>query len=153
MAFGLSLVERINRARADLRLGVPIVLTGPNGAALVMAAETATADRLDALREPGLVLAITRYRAETLKARPYDGDLARIIVPHDGGLSGWPPWPTPQIIWVTLLKGSVSSCARDGKPDLHPLPPIALVKTPQLLPRRWCWRTLPPGLIDGDRAD
>ena len=53
-----------------------------------MAAETATADRLDAMRQPGLVLALTRHRAETLKARPYDGDVARISCRATAGL-GW----------------------------------------------------------------
>ncbi|MCL1627730.1 GTP cyclohydrolase II [Roseibaca sp. V10] len=147
MAFGLSLVERINRARADLRLGVPIVLSGPTGAAVVMAAETATADRLDALRAPCLVLAITRYRAETLKARPYDGDLARIIVPHDGGLSWLRAMADPADDLRHPMKGPFL-CARDGKADLHRTA-IALVKTAQLLPAALVLENPPAGLIDG----
>ena len=132
MAFGLSLAERINRARADLRLGVPILLHGPDGSALVIAAETVTAERLDAVRQPGLVLALTRHRAETLKARPYDGDLARIVVPHDGGLNWVRAMAEPADDLRHPMKGPFLS-ARDGSADLH-RSAIALVKTAQLLP-------------------
>jgi len=148
MAFGLSLVERINRARADLRLGVPIVLSGAQGAALVMAAETATADRLDALRDPGLVLAITRHRAETLKARPYDGDLARIIVPRDGGLGWLRAMADPADDLRHPMKGPFH-CARDGTADLHRAA-IALVKTAQLLPAALVLESPPAALIAGN---
>ncbi|CUX83744.1 MAG: GTP cyclohydrolase II RibA [Roseibaca calidilacus] len=148
MAFGLSLVERINRARADLRLGVPIVLSGAQGPALVMAAETATADRLDALRDPGLVLAITRHRAETLKARPYDGDLARIIVPRDGGLGWLRAMADPADDLRHPMKGPFH-CARDGTADLHRAA-IALVKTAQLLPAALVLESPPAALIAGN---
>ena len=49
---------------------------------LAAAVEMLSADRLAALRAAGpAVLAITARRAETLKARAYDGDLARVRVP------------------------------------------------------------------------
>jgi GTP cyclohydrolase II len=132
MAFGLTLVERINRARADLRLGVPIVLTGPEGHALVIAAETATRERLDAMRAPGLVLALTRHRAETLKARPYDGDLARILVPEGADLAWLRAMADPADDLRHPMKGPFQSM-REGSADLHRTA-LALVKTAQLLP-------------------
>ena len=87
MGLGLTPIEQLARARSDLRMGVAIALEGAGGAALVLAAETATEDRLDALRRRGpLDLAITGWRAATLKARAYDGDLARVAVPRDAGI-------------------------------------------------------------------
>ena len=71
MNLGPDINETLARARADLRIGVPVVLLSADGAALVMAAETAESARLEAMRARGLtpVLAITARRAETLKAR------------------------------------------------------------------------------------
>ncbi|MEL6601168.1 MAG: GTP cyclohydrolase II, partial [Pseudomonadota bacterium] len=84
MSLRLTAEERIARARADLRMGVPAVLTGQDPA-LVVAAETVSADRLADLNalDGALDLAITVRRAETLRARAYDGDVARIAVPAD----------------------------------------------------------------------
>ena len=85
MSLDPSPEEMIARARADLRLGVPVVLSDTTGAVLVAAAETVSAARFAELRAMGdpLVLAVTARRAATLRARPYDGDLARIRVPGD----------------------------------------------------------------------
>ena len=89
MALGLTPIEHLARARSDLRMGAAIALTGAEGAALVIAAEVATAERLADLRARGpLDLAITGWRAATLKARAYDGDIARVAVPRDAGI-GW----------------------------------------------------------------
>jgi len=74
--------ELVARARADLRMGVPVVLGDGDRAALVAAAETLTPDRLASLRALGApLLAITPRRAETLKARAYSDHVARVIVP------------------------------------------------------------------------
>ena len=80
MTLGLTPQERLARARADLRMGAAVVLEAPGAVALALAAETATAARLADLRARGPVdLAMTARRAATLKARAYDGDLARVI--------------------------------------------------------------------------
>ena len=72
-----------------MRIGVPIVLCGSDTSLLIVAAEVVTPERLAALRALGApVLAITSRRAETLKARAYDGDLARLAVPDEAG----PAW-------------------------------------------------------------
>ena len=81
--------ELAARARADLRMGVPVVLGAGESAALVAAAETLTPERLAALRALGApVLAITPRRAETLKARAYSDHVARLILPEDAD-AGW----------------------------------------------------------------
>ena len=54
----------------------------------MLAAEAATAERLAELRALGPVdLALTDWRAATLKARAYDGDLARVVLPRDADLA------------------------------------------------------------------
>ncbi len=86
MSLGPSIVERLARARADLRMGVPVALTEGGRGALVVAVETLSPERLAALRALGRPeLAITAWRAETLKARAYDNDLARLDIPASEG--------------------------------------------------------------------
>jgi GTP cyclohydrolase II len=80
-------IELLARARVDLRMGLPVVLKDDGAAALALAAESLSAGRLADLRALGNVtLALTARRAETLKARVYDGETARIIVPADADL-------------------------------------------------------------------
>lgn len=89
MPLAPTALERLNRARADLRMGLPVVLAADGRGALVAAAETLSPGRLAALRALGRPeLALTARRAATLKARAYDGDLARIPLPDGVG----PDW-------------------------------------------------------------
>ena len=133
MSLGLSIPERLTRARADLRMGVPVVLCGSQGAALVAAVETLDATRLADLRSLGPpVLAITARRAETLKARAYDGDLARIVPPSDTGLDWLRSVADPADDLRTPMKGPLQS-VRDGSPDLARAA-LGLAKTAHLLP-------------------
>jgi GTP cyclohydrolase II len=88
MSLTLAPAERLARARADLRMGAAVVLVSDAAAAVALAAETATAARLADLRGLGQVdLAITARRAETLKARAYDGDVARVALPGDADIA------------------------------------------------------------------
>ncbi len=134
MSLGLTLVEKINRARADLRLGVPVLLTSSEGKALVVAAEVLIPARLADLRGlgPGLVLALTRHRADTLKARAYDGDLARVIVPQEMGCDWLRALADPADDLRHPMKGPIMT-ERDGAVGLHRAA-LALAKSAQLLP-------------------
>jgi GTP cyclohydrolase II len=133
MSLGLSIPERLTRARGDLRMGVPVVLTGAGGAALVAAVETLDAARLSDLRGFGApVLAITERRATTLKARAYDGDLARIIPPRDADLAWLRAVADPADDLRTPMKGPLQS-ARDGGADLARAA-LGLAKSAHLLP-------------------
>jgi GTP cyclohydrolase II len=133
MSLRLSIAERLTRARADLRMGVPVVLCGAEGAALVAAVEALDADRLADLRGFGApVLAITARRAETLKARAYDGDLARILPPADADLAWLRAVADPADDLRVPMKGPLTS-ARDGRADLHRAA-LLLAKTAHLLP-------------------
>ncbi|MFO7757796.1 MAG: GTP cyclohydrolase II [Roseovarius sp.] len=134
MSLSPDLTEIIARARSDLRMGVPVVLCGADGAALVMAAETLDAQRLADLSALGgtPVLAITARRAATLKARAYDGDLARVVLPADARL----PWvlavADPADDLKTPMKGPLRT-ERGGDAGLHRLA-LSLVKSARLLP-------------------
>ena len=133
MSLGLTIAERLTRARGDLRMGVPVVLTGAGGAALVAAVETLDAARLADLRSFGApVLAITERRATTLKARAYDGDLARIIPPSEADLAWLRSVADPADDLRTPMKGPLQS-VRDGAADLARAA-LALAKSAHLLP-------------------
>lgn len=126
-------LERLNRARADLRVGLPVVLTDGAEAALVAAAETLDADRLAAIRALGQpVVALTAHRAATLKARAYDGDLARILLPKGEGVAWIEALADPADDLTHPMKGPLLS-QREGRADLHRAA-IRLVKSAQLLP-------------------
>jgi GTP cyclohydrolase II len=133
MGLALTALERLARARSDLRMGVPVVLRDAGGAALALAAESASAERLAALRALGPVdLALTERRAATLKARAYDGDVARVALPADAGL-GWVQAtadPSADLAWP--MKGPYLT-RRSGSAALHRAA-IALCKEAHLLP-------------------
>ena len=133
MALGPSTVERLARARADLRMGVPVVLTDAGSGALVVAVETLSETRLAAMRELGSpALAITAWRAETLKARAYDGDIARLYVPPDASLFWLRAVADPADDLRSPMKGPLRSL-RDGSAALHRAA-ILLAKSAHLLP-------------------
>ncbi|PRY77351.1 GTP cyclohydrolase II [Yoonia maritima] len=131
MGFSPDITERLARARADLRMGVPVVL---DGGAVVLAAETLDAVRLAHLRGLGgdPVLAVTSWRAETLKARAYDGDIARITLPSDVSLTWVRSVADPADDLRAPMKGPLQT-QRDGPADLHRAA-IALTKAARLLP-------------------
>ena len=81
MSLGPDIIETLARARADLRMGVPIVLTGAQSV-IAVAVETLSDERLAGIRDLGSepVLSLTGWRAQNLKARAYDGDLSLIHI-------------------------------------------------------------------------
>ncbi|MGA0539877.1 GTP cyclohydrolase II [Neotabrizicola sp. VNH66] len=133
MTLGPNIVERLSRARGDLRMGVPVVLTGAGTAALAVAVEAMAPARLAELRGLGTPeLALTGWRAETLKARAYDGDLARIVVPGDVDLGWICALADPVDDLRVPMKGPLRSL-REGPADLHRAA-ILLAKSAHLLP-------------------
>jgi GTP cyclohydrolase II len=134
MSFTPTPSELLARARADLRMGVPVVLADGGKGALVMAAETLGAARLADLRALGgqPVLAITARRATTLKARAYDGDLARLVLPESAGLAWVQAMADPADDLDMPMKGPFTSL-REGPADLHRLA-LDLAKSARLLP-------------------
>ncbi|KIN74714.1 GTP cyclohydrolase II [Sulfitobacter guttiformis] len=130
MSFSPDVTETLARARADLRMGVPVVL----GDILVLAAETLTEERLaDVMTLQGdAVLAITARRAQTLKARAYDGDLARVILPKDATLKWVQSIADPADDLRAPMKGPLGAM-RGGDATLHNTA-LNLVKSARLLP-------------------
>lgn len=133
MTFAPDITERLARARADLRMGVPVVLNGGSGA-VVLACETLSPQRLaDVLALGGEpVLAITARRAETLKARAYDGDLARIALPPDAAPAWVQSIADPAGDLRTPMKGPFAP-VRGGAVDLHRTA-LGVIKSARLLP-------------------
>lgn len=126
--------EVMARARGDLRMGLPIVIHRVGRAVLVAAAETLTPGRLDLFRSLSndVTLAITVRRAETLKARAYDGDLARVRLPADADIDWIRAIADPADDLTTPMKGPLAS-VREGSADLHRTA-IQIAKSAQLLP-------------------
>ncbi|MCU9836216.1 GTP cyclohydrolase II [Ruegeria sp. WL0004] len=129
-----DITELLARARADLRMGVPVVLTGEEGeSVLAVAAETLSPARLTDLRALGTpVIAVTGRRAETLKAQAYDGDLARVLIPGFADLAWVQAVADPSDDLAQPMKGPLTT-ERQGSAALHRLA-IGLTKSARLLP-------------------
>lgn len=129
MGFSPDNIEKLARARADLRMGVPVVLSD----GVILAVETLNAARLYDLCSFGEpVLTITDWRARTLKARAYDGDVARISLPKGADLKWVRSIADPADDLATPMKGPLLS-QRDGNADLARAA-IKLTKDSRLLP-------------------
>lgn len=140
MSFAPDITERLARARADLRMGVPVVVTheADSTCLLVLAAETLDKTRLADLRalDGTPVLAVTGRRAETLKARAYDGDIARVIISSDASLKWVQAIADPADDMRAPMKGPLAT-ARDGDATAHRAA-ITLTKAARLLPAVVC---------------
>ncbi|MGL5008708.1 MAG: GTP cyclohydrolase II, partial [Paracoccaceae bacterium] len=133
MTFAPDITERLARARADLRMGVGVVLEDAQGGGVMLAAETLDDARLADLRTLGqATLAITGWRAATLKARAYDGDVARVVLPADVTRAWIKSVADPADDLRAPMKGPLRTL-RDGPADLHRAA-IALAKAARLLP-------------------
>ena len=133
MSLKPSIQERIARARTDLRLGLPVVLVTDTSSALVLAADGVDSVRLsDVMKHGASVLVITARRAETLSARAYDGELARLRVPDDATAAWVASVADPQDDLSSPMKGPFIS-ERDGSARIHGIA-LQLVKSARLLP-------------------
>lgn len=130
MALSPTIPELLARARGDLRLGLPVLLAG-GGRWLVLSAETLSEDRLAACPDKA-VLAITARRAETLKARAYDGDLARVILPDYAALGWVQALADPSDDLAHPMKGPLQT-ERNGPVEAHRAA-LQLCKAARLLP-------------------
>lgn len=125
--------ELIARARSDLRMGMPVVFTGPQGAALFIATETLTPTRLEDVVKLGVVdLVVTAQRAQTLNVAAYDGDLVRIALPPAAPLSWVQAVADPADDLLHPMKGPFLA-RREGRADLHRAG-IRLAKAARLIP-------------------
>jgi len=133
MSLAPDLSEIIARARADLRMGLAIVLCGGGGDMVAVAAEGLAEARLTDMRALGVpVLAITARRAATLKARVYDGELARLRVPSDAGAAWVRAVAEPADDLAMPMKGPLAAL-REGSAE-PARAALMLVKSAHLLP-------------------
>lgn len=133
MALAPDITDLLARARADLRMGVPIVLGNARGI-LVLAVESLGADRFQDVIDLGgdIDLVLTGRRAATLKARAYDGDVARVALPKDATLRWVQALADPADDLSHPMKGPLVT-RRAGDPTLHRLA-VTLAKSARLLP-------------------
>lgn len=132
MNFGPNITERLGRARADLRMGLPVVLVG-SPSVLMFSVETVSNDKFNELSKmSGTYLTITARRAETLKMFAVDNDLVRLPLSNDSSLDWVKAVADPADDLSTPLKGPFD-ILWDEKADAARFA-IALLKTTQLLP-------------------
>ncbi|MEM1274258.1 MAG: GTP cyclohydrolase II [Pseudomonadota bacterium] len=136
--------DLVARARGDMRLGLPVVVSGEAGGMILLAAETVSPKRLAAMRALGDApqIALTAWRAETLKARVYDGDLARIALPGEADVGWVHSVADPAQDLERPLKGPFRSI-RNGSAELHRVA-LKLVKSAELLPAAICLEIADP---------
>ncbi|WP_421702080.1 GTP cyclohydrolase II [Aliiroseovarius sp.] len=133
MTLAPNLTELIARARADLRMGVPVLLVDGDQAAMVAAAETLTQPRLTELRRLGdPVLGITPRRAETLKARAYSNHVARVMLPREADAAWARNIADPADDLAMPMKGPLRT--ERGGDECLAHTAIRLCKAAQLLP-------------------
>ena len=131
---GLTNQEVMMRARADLRLGVPIVLAGSKIDVVVAAIDVLRQSRLDQLKsidENSFVL-ITARRAETLKCPVYDGNFARLETEQAPKVSSLKAIADPSLDLKNPLKGPFNVIRK--KPLNIEKNALLLLKSAQLLP-------------------
>ncbi|MCH2166230.1 MAG: GTP cyclohydrolase II [Oceanicola sp.] len=122
------------RARDDLRMGLPVCLQADGARILAIAVETLDADRLAALRAVGKpYVAVTARRAQTLRARAYDGDLARLELPDDADLRWLNRVADPAADLSAPMLGPFTTL-RDGTDPGLARAALALAKQARLLP-------------------
>ena len=133
MVLAPTIPELLARARADLRMGLPL-LVGSDTRWLVFSTETLGAERLTAARAMSeqVDIAITSRRAETLRARAYDGDLARVVLPDYAALGWVQALANPADDLANPMKGPLQT-RREGKADVHRAA-LQLCKAARLLP-------------------
>ncbi len=130
LSLGPTAAERLNRARADLRMGLPVIMSDT---CLAVSIETLDPGRLAMMASLGpLTLVLTSWRAETLKTAAYDGDLLRVAVPRGADLAWLQALADPADDLRMPLKGPLHPI-RDGSAD-NARAAIRLAKTAQLLP-------------------
>ncbi len=125
--------ELVQRALADLRIGMPIAIADGETGIAAMAVEAARDRRLQEMAKlPGAVLVVSARRARVLKARVYDDDIARLKIPP-GVECGWiRSIADPSTDLQYPMKGPLES-GRSGEAGAF-RQAVALARSARLLP-------------------
>ena len=126
--------ESLMRARADLRLGIPIVLTNQKNDAVVAPLDVISQKRLDQLKsiDDNSFILITARRAQTLNCPIYEGNFARIEVGQSPKISSLKAIADPSLDLKNPLKGPFDILRE--KPLKLENEVLWLLKSAQLLP-------------------
>ncbi len=125
--------ELVARVCNDLRIGLPVVVHDALGTVEIVAIETCPIARLQAfLDDDTSFMALTRWRADTLKIRCYDDDIARVSLRGNTG----PDWvysvADPSRDLASPMKGPLPAI-RTGPANLARLA-VRLARKARLLP-------------------
>ena len=127
--FSATPTDHLERALAELRRGAVIAV----GDRLVASAEAVAPSRFGAMRDAGgLCLTLTDRRASVLKITPYDGDVARVILPADASPALVQALADPSRDLASPMKGPFSA-ERDGDASVERIA-VSLCKRAGLLP-------------------
>ena len=126
--------EILLRARADLRLGVPIILGIKENDLIITPIEVLNQSRLEQLKlvDKNSIILITARRAQTLKCPIYDGNFVRIELNQIPEINSIKAIADPSLDLKNPLKGPFN-VIRD-KPLKLENEALLLMKTAQLLP-------------------
>jgi GTP cyclohydrolase II len=126
--------EILLRARADLRLGIPIILAGKENDAIIAPIEVLNQTRLDQLKliDKNSFILLTARRARTLKCPIYDRSFARISLGKDPKITSVKAISDPSLDLRNPLKGPFE-VIRNKTLKLED-EALLLLKSAQLLP-------------------
>lgn len=145
--FEVTPTDHLERAVAELRRGAVMVVDGM----LIASAEAISPARFASMQAAGDVsLVLTDRRASVLKIRAYDGDVARVKLPEDAGLSLVQALADPAQDMTSPMKGPFEG-VREGDAALAKTA-VALCKRAGLLPAALTCAASAPGLQTFDAA-
>ena len=126
--------EILMRARADLRLGIPIVLTNQENDAVFAPLDVLNQTRLDYLKsiDDNPFILITARRAQTLRCPVYEGNFARIEVGQSPKISSLKAIADPSLDLKNPLKGPFDVLRQEPLKLENEV--LLLLKSAQLLP-------------------
>ena len=126
--------EILMRARADLRLGVPVILGGKENNVIIAPIEVLSQSRLDQLKliDKKSMILITARRARTLKCPIYDENFVRIKIDKFHKINSIKAIADPSLDLKTPLKGPFN--VRRDMPLKLENEALLLLKSAQLLP-------------------
>ena len=134
MKIQTSPIEQTTRLICEIKLGRPVIIENCKSACFVFAVETLNSSLVAEINELNNEkhLAITSRRAETLNARPYDGDMARVVLPPKVTFDWLLAAANPALDLNHPLKGPFQTM-RDGETNIS-RSALELCKKAQLLP-------------------
>jgi GTP cyclohydrolase II len=134
----LTQEEQSIRQISDLKFGIPIIVKNNNKNALIISIETLTTENFEKLKKffslskPDPYIAVTKKRADLLKARVYENDIARLKIQKKIHLNWIKATADPSLDLEYPMKGPYESF-RNGDSEIARIG-IKYCKEAELLP-------------------